>query len=82
MKLIRLNFWLNTVENSSLLGVTCISNKENYPIHEKIFIVFMEQRSYYWKKVMFAGIMSATAGLLFFFYKHRIHCEPGGTLEV
>ncbi|KAK7496530.1 hypothetical protein BaRGS_00012182 [Batillaria attramentaria] len=102
MKLIRLNFWLNTVENSSLLGVTCISNKENYPIHEKIFIVFMvtslcymlcnticfrmtrettlsddEQRSYYWKKVMFAGIMSATAGLLFFFYKHRIHCEPG-----
>lgn len=102
LKLIRLNFWLNTVENSSLLGVTCISNKENYPIHEKIFIVFMvtslcymlcnticfmmtrgvtlsidEQRSYYWKKMMFAGILSATAGLLYFFAMHRLYCEPG-----
>ncbi|XP_033741993.1 post-GPI attachment to proteins factor 2-like [Pecten maximus] len=39
--LIRLNFWLYTIENSCLVGVTYISNKENYPIHEKIFIVFM-----------------------------------------
>ncbi|XP_067641543.1 post-GPI attachment to proteins factor 2-like [Eurosta solidaginis] len=32
---------LNIIEISSLGGVTYISNRENYPIHEKIFITFM-----------------------------------------
>ncbi|KAL5277117.1 hypothetical protein ACFFRR_002385 [Megaselia abdita] len=32
---------LNTIEIAALGGVTYISNKENYPIHEKIFITFM-----------------------------------------
>lgn len=40
-KLLSLNFWLYTIENSCLVGVTYISNKENYPVHEKIFVVFM-----------------------------------------
>ncbi|KAL4230674.1 hypothetical protein ACF0H5_011050 [Mactra antiquata] len=39
--LTKLCFWLYTVECSCLLAVSCISNKENYPIHEKIFVVFM-----------------------------------------
>ncbi|RZC33415.1 post-GPI attachment to proteins factor 2-like, partial [Asbolus verrucosus] len=34
-------FWLNVVEIGSLCGVTYISNRENYPIHEKLFIIFM-----------------------------------------
>lgn len=29
-KLISLNFWLNTVENASLVGVTYVTNRENY----------------------------------------------------
>ncbi|XP_021375129.1 post-GPI attachment to proteins factor 2-like [Mizuhopecten yessoensis] len=41
LNLLRLNFWLYTIENSCLVAVTYISNKENYPLHEKIFIVFM-----------------------------------------
>jgi len=36
-----LNFVLYTVENVSLLAVSVVANKENYPIHEKIFITFM-----------------------------------------
>ncbi|KAL5012434.1 hypothetical protein ScPMuIL_010985, partial [Solemya velum] len=40
-KLIRLNFWLYITDNCCLIGVTYISNKDNYPVHEKIFIVFM-----------------------------------------
>lgn len=40
-KLIHLVFWLYTIECSCLLAVSCISNKENYPLHEKLFIVFM-----------------------------------------
>ncbi|XP_023294034.2 post-GPI attachment to proteins factor 2-like [Lucilia cuprina] len=32
---------LNCIEIASLGGVTYISNRENYPIHEKIFITFM-----------------------------------------
>ncbi|XP_060601020.1 post-GPI attachment to proteins factor 2-like [Ruditapes philippinarum] len=39
--LMRLCFWLYTIECSCLLAVSCISNKENYPLHEKIFVVFM-----------------------------------------
>ncbi|CAH1373460.1 post-GPI attachment to proteins factor 2-like [Tenebrio molitor] len=34
-------FWLNVTEIGSLCGVTYISNRENYPLHEKLFIVFM-----------------------------------------
>lgn len=30
LKLIRINFWLYTVENACLVGVAYISNKENY----------------------------------------------------
>ncbi|XP_065156953.1 post-GPI attachment to proteins factor 2-like [Atheta coriaria] len=36
-----LAFWLNVVEVTALGGVTYISNLENYPVHEKLFIVFM-----------------------------------------
>lgn len=39
--LMNLCFWLYTIECSCLLAVSCISNKENYPVHEKIFVVFM-----------------------------------------
>lgn len=35
------SYWLNMTEVAALCGVTYISNRENYPIHEKIFIVFM-----------------------------------------
>lgn len=35
------NYWLNVLENSALIGVTYISNRDNYPIHEKLFITFM-----------------------------------------
>ncbi|KAJ2950366.1 hypothetical protein O0L34_g8607 [Tuta absoluta] len=34
-------YWLNLVELSALTGVTYVSNRENYYVHEKIFIVFM-----------------------------------------
>ncbi|XP_044258655.1 post-GPI attachment to proteins factor 2-like [Tribolium madens] len=38
---LNLAFWLNVLEIGSLCGVTYISNRENYPIHEKLFIIFM-----------------------------------------
>lgn len=100
--LIKLNYWLNFIENSCLTLVAYITNRENYPVHEKIFVVFMvtslcymllntilfnwsrsgvftetEKTSYYWKKVMFASIATATAGLVFFFILHRIYCVVG-----
>ncbi|PZC82482.1 post-GPI attachment to proteins factor 2-like [Helicoverpa armigera] len=34
-------YWLNFIELFALTGVTYISNRENYFVHEKIFIVFM-----------------------------------------
>ncbi|XP_063375322.1 post-GPI attachment to proteins factor 2-like [Cydia amplana] len=34
-------YWLNLVELCALTGVTYVSNRENYFVHEKIFIVFM-----------------------------------------
>ncbi|KAG4080046.1 hypothetical protein HA402_006358 [Bradysia odoriphaga] len=34
-------FWSHTIELSALCGVTYVSNRENYPLHEKIFITFM-----------------------------------------
>ncbi|XP_066582948.1 post-GPI attachment to proteins factor 2-like [Prorops nasuta] len=40
-RLLNLCYWLNIAEVASLCGVTYISNRENYAIHEKIFIVFM-----------------------------------------
>ncbi|XP_017050525.1 post-GPI attachment to proteins factor 2-like [Drosophila ficusphila] len=39
--LITLILVLNCIEVASLAGVTYISNRENYPIHERIFITFM-----------------------------------------
>lgn len=40
-RLSNLCFWLNIAEVAALCGVTYISNRENYAMHEKIFIVFM-----------------------------------------
>ncbi|XP_046430839.1 post-GPI attachment to proteins factor 2-like isoform X1 [Neodiprion pinetum] len=40
-RLLNLCYWLNLAEVAALCGVTYISNRENYPVHEKIFIVFM-----------------------------------------
>lgn len=40
-KWLSIAFWLEIIEIASLCGVTYISNKENYPIHEKLFITFM-----------------------------------------
>ncbi|XP_013185659.1 post-GPI attachment to proteins factor 2-like [Amyelois transitella] len=34
-------YWLNFVEILALTGVTYVSNRENYFVHEKIFIIFM-----------------------------------------
>ncbi|GBP43675.1 Post-GPI attachment to proteins factor 2-like [Eumeta japonica] len=34
-------YWLNLMEIFALTGVTYVSNRENYFVHEKIFIVFM-----------------------------------------
>ncbi|CAH1712258.1 post-GPI attachment to proteins factor 2-like [Aphis gossypii] len=39
--LINLCYWLNLIEIAAICGVTYISNRENYPVHEKIFILFM-----------------------------------------
>jgi hypothetical protein len=39
--LINLCYWLNIIEIAAICGVTYISNRENYPVHEKIFILFM-----------------------------------------
>uniref|UniRef100_A0A0A9XFM9 Post-GPI attachment to proteins factor 2-like n=1 Tax=Lygus hesperus TaxID=30085 RepID=A0A0A9XFM9_LYGHE len=40
-KLVKICYWVNITEISSLMGVTYISNRDNYPVHEKIFITFM-----------------------------------------
>ncbi|XP_072941737.1 post-GPI attachment to proteins factor 2-like [Epargyreus clarus] len=34
-------YWLNLIELFALTGVTYVSNRENYFVHEKIFIIFM-----------------------------------------
>ncbi|XP_050521020.1 post-GPI attachment to proteins factor 2-like [Daktulosphaira vitifoliae] len=39
--LIHVCYWLNMIEIVTICGVTYISNRENYPIHEKLFILFM-----------------------------------------
>jgi post-GPI attachment to proteins factor 2 len=39
--LVRFAFWVYTIENACLVGVTYVANVENYPIHEKIFVGFM-----------------------------------------
>ncbi|VVC35856.1 Frag1/DRAM/Sfk1 [Cinara cedri] len=38
---VNLCYWLNIIEVSAICGVTYISNRENYPVHEKIFVLFM-----------------------------------------
>lgn len=40
-RLLNLCYWLNIAEVAALSGVTYISNRENYAVHEKIFIAFM-----------------------------------------
>ncbi|XP_018329207.1 post-GPI attachment to proteins factor 2-like isoform X2 [Agrilus planipennis] len=40
-KWIDFTFWLQLLEIACLTGVTYISNRENYPAHEKLFITFM-----------------------------------------
>ncbi|XP_063705686.1 post-GPI attachment to proteins factor 2-like [Culicoides brevitarsis] len=57
-RLINTLFYLSIIEIIALTGVTYISNKENYPIHEKIFITFMVASLLYmlltivlWKKL-------------------------------
>ncbi|XP_074651178.1 acyltransferase PGAP2-like [Tubulanus polymorphus] len=100
--LLRITFWLNVTENACLIGVTYVSNVENYPLHEKIFIVFMvasiaymilhsylfkwsygpdptptQLKSLKLKLYMLTLVCISTAGLLYFFYKHRVYCEPG-----
>ncbi|XP_059484321.1 post-GPI attachment to proteins factor 2-like [Neocloeon triangulifer] len=40
-RLLSICYWLNVIEIASLLGVTYVSNRENYPLHEKMFICFM-----------------------------------------
>ncbi|XP_033216363.1 post-GPI attachment to proteins factor 2-like isoform X2 [Belonocnema kinseyi] len=40
-RLLHLCYWLNIAEVAALSGVTYISNRENYAVHEKIFIMFM-----------------------------------------
>ncbi|KAG8189016.1 hypothetical protein JTE90_014530 [Oedothorax gibbosus] len=39
--IVKMNYWFHVTEIMALIGVTYISNKENYPVHEKIFIIFM-----------------------------------------
>ncbi|XP_026287784.1 post-GPI attachment to proteins factor 2-like [Frankliniella occidentalis] len=40
-KHLRFCFWLSMIEIGTLCGCTYVSNRENYPLHEKIFIGFM-----------------------------------------
>lgn len=40
-RLVNVAYWLSLLEIAALCGVTYISNRENYPVHEKIFMVFM-----------------------------------------
>ncbi|CAM1329673.1 Uncharacterised protein g10081 [Pycnogonum litorale] len=66
--LTKLTYWLHLTEILSLVGVTYISNKDNYPIHEKFFILFM-----------FSSIAHMLASLLLsnmaniFMSSHKIH---------
>ncbi|GAB6019497.1 hypothetical protein CHUAL_001074 [Chamberlinius hualienensis] len=99
LRWISINYWLNFMENVALIGVTYISNRDNYPVHEKLFITFMitslaymlvnsivyrwsrpqlkdrENKSFRWKLNFLFGSMASTAGLLYFFYRHRRFCE-------
>lgn len=38
---VNIAFWLNVIEVSALGGVTYVSNVENFPVHSKLFVVFM-----------------------------------------
>ncbi|XP_037087338.1 post-GPI attachment to proteins factor 2-like [Pollicipes pollicipes] len=46
-RLVRAAFWVHTAELASLAGVTYVSNKENYPVHEKLFSFFLLSCSTY-----------------------------------
>lgn len=97
--LVWFNCLIYTIENSCLVLVSYIANVENYPLHEKLFVVFMFTSLIYelttltlfkwsnancmtkdvewslkWKKRFFLMIMAFTAGLLFFFIRHRFYC--------
>lgn len=97
--LTRACYGLHLTEALSLVGVTYISNRENYAVHEKIFIIFMvssllymvgtcvtvnmydnktettmEKKSKQLKTSLLALTLIASGGMLYFFYKHRIHC--------
>ncbi|EEC18127.1 post-GPI attachment to proteins factor 2-like [Ixodes scapularis] len=99
LRLARANYLLHLTEALSLVGVTYVSNRENYPVHEKIFIIFMvssllymvgtciaanmcqhkndtemEKKSRRLKMSLLGLTLAASAGMLYFFYKHRIHC--------
>ncbi|XP_064481251.1 post-GPI attachment to proteins factor 2-like [Ornithodoros turicata] len=99
LQLTRACYGLHLVEALSLVGVTYISNRENYEVHEKIFIIFMvssllymlgtcitvnmyenktettmEKKSKRLKMSLLALTLAASGGMLYFFYKHRIHC--------
>ncbi|XP_037782706.1 LOW QUALITY PROTEIN: uncharacterized protein LOC119579048 [Penaeus monodon] len=100
LTLVAASFYLNLTELATLCGVTYISNKENYPVHEKLFTLFMlvslvymlcvirvlravkEQlsprllRSFAQKKWLFGVKLTSTGGLLFFFWRHRVYCQP------
>ncbi|XP_077559081.1 post-GPI attachment to proteins factor 2-like [Haemaphysalis longicornis] len=92
-------YGLHVAEALSLVGVTYVSNRENYPVHEKIFVLFMlssllymvgtclavhlcqhkedtelERRSRRLKTSLLGLTLAASAGMLFFFYRHRVHC--------
>uniref|UniRef100_A0A8D8SQE3 Post-GPI attachment to proteins factor 2-like n=1 Tax=Cacopsylla melanoneura TaxID=428564 RepID=A0A8D8SQE3_9HEMI len=45
--IVSISFWLSIVEVSSLAGTTYISNLDNFPLHEKLFIVFMLSSLFY-----------------------------------
>ncbi|XP_069191869.1 post-GPI attachment to proteins factor 2-like [Procambarus clarkii] len=100
LTLVAAAFYLNLTELATLCGVTYISNKENYPVHEKLFTLFMLVslvymlcvirvvravrhtlsprllRSFAQKKWLFAIKLASTGGLLFFFWRHRVYCQP------
>ncbi|KAK8734444.1 hypothetical protein OTU49_005808 [Cherax quadricarinatus] len=100
LALVAAAFYLNLTELATLCGVTYISNKENYPVHEKLFTLFMLVslvymlcvirvvravrhtlsprllRSFAQKKWLFGIKLASTGGLLFFFWRHRVHCQP------
>lgn len=56
-RLVSAAFVLNLVELFSLAGVTFVSNKENYPLHEKMFTAFIGACSLYMVVALAIGHM-------------------------